>query len=1668
MDKLKSKIKNIFQRSKIKKGFSLIELIVAVAIMVVLLAVLTPSLIHYVENTRAKKDSATSNEMANAVMVGMSNQDVYDELIKNSVKGNVSCYIDQSSEAGYEKIESSSKYTFDDNARLLDETPYFPAGNMYGVTITFEPKQKSNSSDTEYDLKDGIVNKYVPEKTQLLTENENLYAALRKVVGEKVELNSQTYRNSEMTIFIQIGSRKGSDITTTDAVEVYSQFSGTNLPAETIAYAPTTDRIIDYVYDDPVLNPGGGGGNGSFPDGGGSGSTGGGGDQGHEHNYVASVTSPTCQNRGYTTYTCDCGNSYVDEDSYVDEVGHSYDETITKYATCTNAGTKILKCSICGIEEDKDIPATGHSYKSSVINATCTTNGHTVHTCSKCGDSYKDNETTAGGHQWSEWTTITPADCKNDGLKERKCQLCNNTEEKTIDRIGHNYKKNIVSPTCTSEGYTDNRCENCGDTYIDEKTPVADHTYRDWTINRAPTCESTGEKFKSCVFCEHTLYETVDALGHNYANDYTIDINATCTSHGSKSKHCSKCEKVKDIMEIPALGHDWDEGHETVKPTCDGAGTKVYKCNNCNEIKSEDLNATGHNYKETVTPPTATNEGYTLHTCLNCGLSFKDNFVPKLNVSVSGTVKIFDELKSNITIQLKQDDKILYTVVTDTSGAFEIEEICVGEYTALITYKEVHKWEEPIVVNDNGDVFNFSLMLAAGLYDQEHNLLISWNDLTSMDYYTIPEYEKYVGYDEETYEDIYEMMPASPIISVSEDGTLTTASDDYNMCYYSADAICSKTKLGGYYNEITQTWEYHDPGILVISDTVKKLGDNAFYGFCSCYNDCISTFILPDSIEVIGNSPFCCSTINKIPSSLKSIGDYGFSGTNLIDKTIPSTIESVGLDAFNGFDEFTITKNMIDIKGRIGVPLANITVEDGAPYRIDDNTIIKTSENKLIYCEGDVPIIPDGIEIISKGAFYGMYWDIYDITIPSSVKKIEGNLFANCLFDMENVYVESIQSWCDIEFETISANPFYRNVGNLYIGNEGDYELVTQITLSDNIKNIKNYTFYNCNSIKSVELISDTNFIGEYAFCNSSLNTISGLDNVTYVGEKAFYGTPWLTTQKNEKQLIIAGGAVIDGSKCVGEVVIPDGVHTIQSSAFEGNTNLTSVTIPATVTSIGEDAFKECGNLTNIIVDENNSIYDSRNNCNAIIDTATNTLLYGSSNTIIPNGVTSIADYAFYRSKIASVVIPDSIMSIGKSAFDNCTSLNSVDLGNGVQNIGSSAFYHTPFTNITIPNSVTEIGKYAFAYCYSLSTVDFNANMTSIPDQMFYNSGITEFEIPDTITHIGNNAFGYTKLNSIKIPASVISAESAFSNCRNLYSVEFEYGASVVSRNMFYWCEYLSNVKLPSTIKKIEDYAFGVCRYSLTSIEIPEGIETIGYEAFSNCVKLQSITIPNSVKTIGGRAFISCDSVSSINIPSAVESIGEAAFSAMDNLTSIVVDENNKKYDSRNNCNAIIETNTNKLISGCVNSTIPNGVEIIGDNALMYCQFTSMIIPNSVTRIGESAFQGCSSLTNIEIPNSVTYIDWYAFQSCSNLTSIVIPSSVTYIGVDAFASCYNLQSVYFEHISAPSFGSRCFRYAGQNAANGCTFYFRNGTVYNAFSTSYYTSSYGTKSTNYDW
>ena len=243
------------------------------------------------------------------------------------------------------------------------------------------------------------------------------------------------------------------------------------------------------------------------------------------------------------------------------------------------------------------------------------------------------------------------------------------------------------------------------------------------------------------------------------------------------------------------------------------------------------------------------------------------------------------------------------------------------------------------------------------------------------------------------------------------------------------------------------------------------------------------------------------------------------------------------------------------------------------------------------------------------------------------------------------------------------------------------------------------------------------------------------------------------------------------------------------------------------------------------------------------------------------------------------------------------------------------------------------------------------------------------------------------------------SAEENFPNLSSAYKGDVVIPSTVTYESVTY------------TVTGIGDQAF-VYGSQVTSIVIPNTVTSIGNHAFLHCSGLTAINIPNSVKSIGDGAFTNCMSLRAIIIPSEVRYIGEYAFTGCDALASIVVDKDNPVFDSREDCNAIIETSSNTLICGCSETVIPDGITSIAPHAFNGIQTLSAInIPDGITRIGNNAFMSCISLTRMTIPEGVMSIEDYTFYACSSLVCVEIPDGVTTIGNSAFGCCYSLASI---------------------------------------------------------
>ena len=539
----------------------------------------------------------------------------------------------------------------------------------------------------------------------------------------------------------------------------------------------------------------------------------------------------------------------------------------------------------------------------------------------------------------------------------------------------------------------------------------------------------------------------------------------------------------------------------------------------------------------------------------------------------------------------------------------------------------------------------------------------------------------------------------------------------------------------------------------------------------------------------------------------------------------------------------------------------------------------------------------------------------------------------------------------------------------------------------------------------------------------SCIKTIIVGEGVTSIGWSAFSGCSSLTSITIPNSVTSIGRSAFEGCSSLTSITIPNSVTSIGDYAFRGCSSLTSITIPNSVTSIGYIAFYGCSNLISIIVEEGNLVYDSRENCNAIIKTATNELIRGFQSTIIPESVTSIGKAAFNGcTGLTAITIPEGVTSIDDNAFIGCTNLTHITIPNSVTSIGYSAFFNTNLpvenniryadtwavevtddtkdkytlrdnttgiadctfsgctnlTAITIPESVTSIGNYAFSGCSSLTSITIPEGVTSIEDYAFDGcTGLTHITIPNSVTSIGYSAFFNTSLpveNNIRYADTW--AVEVTDGTKDKYTLRNN--TTGIANNMF------------------ESY------YNMTEIALSDNLRYIGDNVCNGCNSLTSLTIPNGVTSIGAFAFGYCLNITSVTIPSSVTSIGECAFTGCRNRTSIVVDANNIVYDSRGNCNAIISTETNHLIVGCSTTIIPNSVTSIGAHAFLLCGITSVIIPNGVTRI-EGATFATSTLTSISIPGSVTSIAQDAFADCSSLKTItcrnVVPPTCE---VDAF------------------------------------------------------------------
>ena len=1310
---------------------------------------------------------------------------------------------------------------------------------------------------------------------------------------------------------------------------------------------------------------------------------------------------PDCTNDGNIEYwycpDCDqyfsdpgCTTVIDEGDIILPAAGHMMTEHPYKAATCTEDGNVAYwYCNVCekyfsdaaganSIRENQIvIPAAGHSYTETVVDPTCITGGYTLHECSLCGDSYRDNE---------------------------------------VPKLGHNFVDGVCS-VCGEQFYSDGL----------EFTLSGDESY--YIVTDVGT--ATGDIIIPDIFNGLPVRQIGEYAFYGCTDITSIAFSSNITYIGDSAfRDCSNLDTVYYWGSIENW-FDIDFVNEYSNPLNNGAElyiggdllTEVVVPESISTINTQLRGCTSLT-SITIHSGVTSIGSYAFYGCSSLtDVSFAEGsqltnigMYAFYGCSNLDTVYYAGSIENWFNIEFDYDSNPL------TYGA----ELYIGG--ELVTEVVV-----PASITTIGDyqLRGFTSLTSITIHSGVTSIGSSaFRDCSSLKSIEIPAGVTSIGGAA-----FYDCSNLESVTFVEGSGLTSIGSSAFRDC-----------------SSLTS---------IEIPAGVTSIGSSAFEN-CSS----LTSIDIPAGVTSIGDDAFRdCSSLTEVSfaegSQLTSIGTrvfYGCSSLTSID--IPAGVTSIGTSAFYGCSSLTsisIPAGVTSIGGYSAFSgcssLASVSFAEGSQLTsIGQNAFYGCSSLTSIEIPAGVTELPNGYYSNSDGNYYGVFSGCSNLTVVSfaegsQLTSIGGKVFYGCS-SLQSIEipagVTSIGSRAFYEFSNLESVTFAEGSQLTDIGDDAfrGCSSLTSISISAGVTSIGSLAFYGC-YLTIVYNYSDLEITagnGDYGYVANCAEVVLTDDNLTNVKDENGY-----VTYTDGEEVLLLG--YLGSEK---DIVIPEGVTRIAKYAFYGD-DIVSVTLPESLTAIGEYAFYECYNIKSLTLPESltaigNSAFwccyglkEVYNNSSLNITAGSNSYGYvalyaakvytpedqetafdengfaidggvlrgynGSETVItIPDGVTSIADYAFYgNTDIISVSIPAGVISIEYLAFAECSNLESVTFAEGSQltSIGSYAFDGcSSLTSISIPAGVTSIGTSAFYGCSSLTSIELPAGVTSIGDYAFQNcSSLTDVSFAEgsQLTTIGRYAFyGCSSLTSIKIPSGVTELPNGFTSNGNYYGV-------------FSGCSNLTVVSFAegSRLTTIGGYAFYDCS-SLTSIDIPAGVTSIGSSAFWNCSNLESVTFAegSQLTSIGGSAFEDCSSLTSIDIPAGVTSIGSSAFEDCSSLTSISIP-------------AGVTSIGTSAFSGCSSLTsieIPAGVTDIGFGAFSGCSsLTSISIPAGVTSIGTSVFPGCSSLTYVSFAEGsrLTTIGIYAFEDCSSLTSISIPAGVTSIEARAFYGCSSLTTVSF-------------------------------------------------------
>lgn len=781
-----------------------------------------------------------------------------------------------------------------------------------------------------------------------------------------------------------------------------------------------------------------------------------------------------------------------------------------------------------------------------------------------------------------------------------------------------------------------------------------------------------------------------------------------------------------------------------------------------------------------------------------------------------------------------------------------------------------------------------------------------------------------------------------------------------------------------------------------LPDSVWSIGHKAFSG-CTA----LESFTVPESTSVIQFSSFAnCTSLKSItvPTKVIQIESYAFSGcTALTDVYYGGTQtqwDKVTIDAGN--------TPLLNAEIHVEVFSGESVAVDGVTYTFNDGTMLVTGSGMVgceyvwkDYFDKDLlteVIVGEGVDYIAAEAFKDCA-NLNTVILGENVTGINDRAFENCT-SLENIDLgSSITYFGGYDYGCPFVNTAYYNDesnwkdGILYIGKyliDAKSDISGNVDIFNGTEIIAGAAFYGCSELEAVTIPDSVTHICEFAFGEcAKLNNISIGSGITDINEDAFTGCGYLNNKSNyENGVLYIGKYLITTDRSLsGTYTVKDGTRLIADNALAFSTKFSSITIPTSVTSIGNSAFRNCYGLTDVYyqgserqwlsipIGKDNDLLLDANMHYAVEDPVTYTLddgtltvsgtglcdniwenrfaAEGITDIVICDGITEL-DWGVFSDlpNLESVKIAGSVKTIGGNAFIRCPKLSSVELSEGLEEIGWGAFYCcTALESISIPDGVTSIDYYTFGSCTALESID----------------------LPDTLTNIGSHAF----------------TDTAYYNDASNWEDNVLYiGSNLIEAKYTLSGDY----EIADDTRLIACYAFDMCT-SLESVTIPASVKYIGEGAFNGDESLRIVTVESSTASpaartvhrsseagslsIGYGAFMHCSALSDIQLLDNVEKIGADAFF------------NTAYYNDSDNWDNGILYLDNYLL--CVSEsaqgelTVKDGTKLIADNAFTDSAVTSITVPESVERIGSSAFENCPELS--EISYNGTKAQWKGISS---------------------------------------------------------------------------------------